>query len=586
MHAPEPPRGFWRRWVFSTDHKVIGIQYLILAMVAVTVGVVLSLLMRWQLAYPAQDWSFLERLLPRAFAGGAMAPEFYLSLVTMHGTIMVFFVLTTAPLGGFGNYVLPLQVGARDMAFPRLNMMSFWATCTGFLVLMAAFFVAGGAPLAGWTAYPPLSALGPLAGPGQGLGMDLWIASLAFFCAGSLLGSLNFLATTLGMRCRGLSLWRLPLPVWAWFTTAMLALLAFPVLLAAAVLLLLDRNAGTSFFVPGGLVVAGKPIDHHGGSPLLWQHLFWFFGHPEVYIAILPGMGAVSQILAVFARKPVFGYRAMAGAMLAIGALGFLIWGHHMFVSGMSPYSAMAFSVLTLVIGVPSALKTVNWLGTLWGGTLRLTAAMLYALGFVSLFVSGGLTGLFLGQTSLDLYLHDTFFVVGHFHMIMGVAAVFALFAATQYWYPKMFGRLMHETAAKIHCIVTLVGVYAVFVPMHLQGMMGHPRRYYDASTYASLAPSQAMHGFITVAAVITAAVQLLFVWNVWWSRRHGAPAGDNPWQATTLEWTTTSPPPLVNFVHEPVVHHPPYAYGVPGATREFIMQDDSPDAMPASQRH
>jgi len=593
MALPEPVgpadgaqrRGFVRRWIFSTDHKVIGIQYWLLALVAVVVGTAMSMLMRWQLAFPAHEWSFLARLLPRAFAGGAMSPEFYLSLVTMHGTIMVFFVLTTAPMGGFGNYILPLQVGARDMAFPRLNMLSFWVTCSGFVVLVAAFFVAGGAPLSGWTAYPPLSALGPSAGPGQGLGMDLWIASVALFCAGSLLGALNFLATTIGMRCRGMSLGRLPLTVWAWFTTAMLALLAFPVLLAAGVLLLLDRNAGTSFFVPSGLVVAGKPVDHHGGSPLLWQHLFWFFGHPEVYIAILPGMGAVSQILSVFARKPIFGYRAMAGAMLAIGTLGFFIWGHHMFVSGMSPYSAIAFSILTLVIGVPSALKTVNWLGTLWGGTLRPTAAMLYALGFVSLFVSGGLTGIFLGQTSLDLFLHDTFFVVGHFHVIMGVAAVFAMFAATHYWFPKMFGRMLNDTLGRIHCLATLVGVYAIFVPMHLQGMMGHPRRYYDASIYTSLQTSQGLHGFITWAAVATAAVQLVFLWNLVWSLRRGAVAPANPWQATTLEWTTASPPPHENFADDPVVHHPAYAYGVPGAASEFVMQTDPPAALPASRR-
>jgi cytochrome c oxidase subunit 1 len=593
MALPEPAgpadgarrRGFVRRWIFSTDHKVIGIQYWLLALVAVVVGTAMSILMRWQLAFPAHEWSFLARVLPRAFAGGAMSPEFYLSLVTMHGTIMVFFVLTTAPMGGFGNYILPLQVGARDMAFPRLNMLSFWVTCSGFLVLVAAFFVAGGAPLSGWTAYPPLSALGPSAGPGQGLGMDLWIASVALFCAGSLLGALNFLATTIGMRCRGMSLGRLPLTVWAWFTTAMLALLAFPVLLAAGVLLLLDRNAGTSFFVPSGLVVAGKPVDHHGGSPLLWQHLFWFFGHPEVYIAILPGMGAVSQILSVFSRKPIFGYRAMAGAMLAIGTLGFFIWGHHMFVSGMSPYSAIAFSILTLVIGVPSALKTVNWLGTLWGGTLRPTAAMLYALGFVSLFVSGGLTGIFLGQTSLDLYLHDTFFVVGHFHVIMGVAAVFAMFAATHYWFPKMFGRMLNDTLGRIHCVATLAGVYAIFVPMHLQGMMGHPRRYYDASIYTSLQTSQGLHGFITWAAVATAAVQLVFLCNLVWSLRRGAVAPANPWQATTLEWTTASPPPHENFTDDPVVHHPAYAYGVPGAASEFVMQTDPPAALPASRR-
>jgi cytochrome c oxidase subunit 1 len=413
--------------------------------------------------------------------------------------------------------------------------------------------------------------------------MNLWLGSIALFCIGSLFGSLNFLTTTIGMRCSGMSLMRMPLPVWAWFTTAVLSLLAFPVLLAAGILLFLDRNFGTSFFVPGGLVVAGQAVDHRGGSPLLWQHLFWFFGHPEVYIAILPGMGAVSQILAVFARKPVFGYRAMVFAIFAIGILGFFVWGHHMFVSGMSPYSAMAFSVLTLAIGVPSALKTFNWLGTLWGGQIRFTSAMLFAIGFVSVFVSGGLTGIFVAQTSLDLYLHDTFFVVGHFHMIMGVAAVFAIFAATYYWFPKMFGRMLHEPLGRLHFVLTLIGVYAMFVPMHVQGLMGHPRRYYDSTAYEFLAAAQPLHRLITWAAFATAIAQLLFLFNVAWSLRRGPRAPANPWDATTLEWTAASPPPYENFATLPVVHHGPYEYSVPGAKRDFIMQTDPPGAAPAA---
>jgi len=585
MSAPHPhptsrPRGFVRRYVFSTDHKVIGVQYWLLALVAVVVAMLLSILMRLQLAFPTHTWPLLAKIFPTGMSGGVMAPEFYLSLVTMHGTMMVFFVLTTAPMGGFGNFMLPLQIGARDMAFPRLNMLSFWVTCMAFLVLLLAFFVQGGAPLGGWTAYPPLSALGAIAGPGEGAGMTLWIVSIALFCAGSVLSALNFLATTLGLRCKGMSMGRLPLTAWAWFTTAVIALLAFPVLLAGGILLLLDRNAGTSFFVPGGLVVAGKLIDHRGGSPLLWQHLFWYFGHPEVYIAILPGMGATSQILSVFARKPLFGYRAMVGALVAIGLLGFFVWGHHMFVSGMSPYSAIAFSVLTLIIGVPSALKTINWLGTIWGGNLRFTTAMLFALGFVSLFVSGGLTGIALGQTSLDLYLHDTFFVVGHFHIIMGVAAVFAMFAATYYWFPKMFGRLLHEGLGKVHFVLTLVGVYAIFVPMHIQGLMGHPRRYYDASNYSYLAAAQPWHVVITWAAVFTVAAQALFFFNILWSLRRGPRATANPWEATTLEWTTASPPPHDNFAADPVVYHAPYEYSRPGASRDYIMQNDPPGAV------
>ena len=367
----------------------------------------------------------------------------------MHGTIMVFMVLTTAPQSGFGNYFLPIQIGAADMAFPILNMLSFWTTFVSLMVLIAAFFVEGGAPIGGWTAYPPLSALGSIAGPGQGAGMTLWIISIAIFCGASLMGAINFITTTIDLRARGLSLMRLPLTVWAWFVTAILSLLAFGVLLAAGILLLLDRVAGTSFFIPGGLVVSGVVQSQHtGGSPLLWQHLFWFFGHPEVYIAILPGMGVASHVLATFARKPVFGYRAMVYAICGIGFLGFMVWGHHMFISGMSPYSAFAFSIMTMAIGVPSAIKTFNWLGTLWGGQIRLTTAMLFALGFVSLFISGGLSGLFLAQPALDLPLHDTYYVVAHFHLIMGVAAIFGIFTATYYWFPKMYGRMMSESLA------------------------------------------------------------------------------------------------------------------------------------------
>jgi cytochrome c oxidase subunit 1 len=509
-----------------------------------------------------------------------MAPEFYLALVTMHGTIMVFFVLTTAPQGGFGNYALPLQIGARDMAFPTLNMLSFWVTLVGFVTLVAAFFVEGGAPLGGWTGYPPLSALGTIAGPGQGAGMNLWITSIAIFCIGSLLGALNFLATTLGMRAQGMSLLRMPLTCWAWFTTAVLALLSFPVLFGAGILLLLDRNAGTSFFLPSGLVVAGEPIDHRGGSPILWQHLFWFFGHPEVYIAIIPGMGATSQILATFARKPIFGYRAMVGAIFAIGLLGFFVWGHHMFISGMSPYSSVVFSLLTLSIGVPSAIKTVNWLGTIWGGKIRFTTAMLFALGFVSLFVGGGLGGIFLGQPSVDLFLHDTYFVVGHFHLVMGVAAIFGMFAGTFYWFPKMFGRMMHEGLGKVHFVITLLGVYAIFMPMHALGILGHPRRYYTGTNFEYLASASSLHTLSTWAAFITIAAQSLFVINVFWSMFRGRRAGENPWEATTLEWITPSPPPHENFAVDPVVNHGPYEYSVPGAARDYIMQTDPPGAM------
>jgi cytochrome c oxidase subunit 1 len=588
VHRHEPPTGFIRKYIFSLDHKVIGIQYIMLALAAVVVGMLMSLLMRMNLSWPGTHWPILETLFPGGAPGGVMNPEFYLSLVTMHGTIMVFFVLTTAPQGGFGNYFLPIQIGAEDMAFPVLNMLSFWVTFIGFVVILSAIFLSGApstiGPIGGWTGYAPLSALGQIAGPGQGMGMNLWIISIAIFCVGSLLGALNFITTLLNMRTRGMSLMRMPLTCWAWFTTAVLALLSFPVLLGAGILLLLDRLAGTSFFIPGGLYVNGllSGIDHRfplhtGGSPILWQHLFWFFGHPEVYIAILPGMGATSHILATFARKPVFGYRAMVFAIFAIGMLGFFVWGHHMFISGMSPYSAVAFSIITLSIGVPSAVKTFNWLGTLWGGRIRFTTAMLFAIGFVSLFVAGGISGLLLGQSSLDLPLHDTYIVLGHFHLVMGVASIFGMFAATYFWFPKMFGRFMNESLGKFHFWITFVGVYCIFVPMHVMGLVGMPRRYSSFGEYEFLKSLHPLVLFVSIAAIVTIAVQFVFYFNLFWSIFKGKKAGDNPWEATTLEWNTSSPPPHDNFAGVlPTVYRGPYEFAVPGAPQDFTMQTDA----------
>jgi cytochrome c oxidase subunit 1 len=560
-HAPQ---GFIRKYVFSLDHKVIGIQYFFLALTAVFVGMFLSLLMRIHLYWPSA-------VLPLV---GEIKPEQYLSLLTMHGTIMVFFVLTTAPQGGFGNYFLPIQIGAPDMAFPVLNMLSFWTTFVAFVCIIAAFFVTGGAPLHGWTGYAPLSAL-PSAGPGEQLGADLWITSIAIFCIASLMGALNFITTTLDLRAKGMTMMRMPLTVWSWFITAILGLLAFGVLLSAGILLLMDRNLGTSFYVPL-VVVNGQIMGHKGGSPLLWQHLFWFFGHPEVYIAILPGMGVASQVLSTFSRKPIFGYKAMVYAMLGIGFLGFMVWGHHMFMSGMSPYSAFAFSILTMCIGVPSAIKTFNWLGTMWKGHIRFQTPMLYAIGFVSLFVSGGLSGPFLAQPVLDIQLHDTYFVVGHFHLIMGVAAIFGMFAATYYWVPKMFGRMMNETWGRVHFFLTLAGTYAIFMPMHYLGIAGGTRRYSQYTEVAYLQKLMPLHGFMTYAAIITIAAQFIFVINLFWSIFKGPKASDNPWEATTLEWSTATPPPHDNFGGKtPVVNHGPYEYGVPGAARDYVMQTD-----------
>lgn len=572
-HAHAAPTSFIRKYIFSLDHKVIGLQYYFLALASVFTGLILSVLMRIHMVWPS--W---------AIPGfGVIRDEQYLGLLTLHGTFMVFFVLTTAPQSGFGNYFLPIQIGAADMAFPVLNMLSFWTTFVAFIVMLGAFFT--NMPVAGWTSYPTLSALhnaGSLA-----WGQDLWLISIALFCVASLMGALNFITTTLDLRCKGMSLWRMPLTCWTWFVTAILGLLAFGVLLSGGLLLLLDRNLGTSFFVPGGLVVNGVVQHHQGGSPLLWQHLFWFFGHPEVYIAILPGMGVASQLLSTFSRKPIFGYRAMVYAIMAIGLLGFMVWGHHMFMSGMSPYSAFAFSLMTMCIGVPSAIKTFNWLGTMWRGRIRFTTAMLFAIGFVSLFVSGGLSGPFLAQPVLDIPLHDTFFVVAHFHLIMGVAAIFGIFGATFYWFPKMFGRFMNETLGRLHFWLTFIGTYAIFMPMHYEGMAGRPRRYAQTivtgGLFNRLEALRPVEIFISVAAFITAAAQIIFIINLFWSMKKGKPAPPNPWEATTLEWTIPSPPPHDNFGgHTPVVHNGPYEYSVPGAEKDYIMQTDPPTAVPA----
>jgi cytochrome c oxidase subunit I len=573
VHHSEAPKGFLWRYVFSLDHKVIGTQYILLGLSAVTIGVILSLLMRIHLVWPnAHIWGF---------ANGAITADDYLRLVTMHGTLMVFFVLTTVPQSGFGNYFLPIQIGAPDMAFPRINMLSFWLTFLAMIVLISSAFVPGGSSISGWTAYPPLSAIGELAGPGLGLGQTLWVVSIAMFCGASLMSALNFLATAIDLRTKGLSLMRMPLTVWAWFITACLALLAFGVLLAACILLLLDRLAATSFFIPANEIVSGQLLHHAGGSPLLYQHLFWFFGHPEVYIAILPGMGIISHVLSTFSRKPVFGYKAMVYSLSAIGFLSFAVWGHHMFISGMNPYSALAFSVLTLVIGVPSAIKTFNWLGTLWGGKIHFTSAMLFAIGFVSLFVTGGLSGIFLAQPALDLYLHDTYYVIGHFHLIMGVAAIFAMFAGTYYWFPKMFGRMMNETIGKFHFWGTFVGVYCIFMPMHYLGYAGDARRYASPDYVNYMIKLEPIHHFITIAAFCTAAFQLLFYYNffgsIWWGKK----AEQNPWHATTLEWAVPTPVPHDNFGgHLPTIYRGPYEYNVPGASQDFIPQHLAPEAV------
>ena len=579
IEQQKKPRGWLRKYVFSLDHKVIGIQYYFLALFSVLVGIVLSLLMRLQLAFPDQSFAFLKTLFPNAAPNGVITPEMYLSLVTMHGTIMIFFVLTTAPQGAFGNYFIPLQIGTKEMAFPLLNMLSFWLTFLALAVMIAAFFCNATTlgPIGGWTAYAPLSALGESTGAGQGLGVQLWLISIAIFCIASLFGAINFIVTILRARTTGMKLMRMPLTCWSWFTTAVLSLLSFPVLFAAGLLLLADHLLGTSFFIPGGEYVSGTLVaDRQGGSPILWQHLFWFFGHPEVYIAILPGMGLTSHVLSTFSRKPVFGYRAMVYSTVAIGLLGFFVWGHHMFVSGMDPRTAIAFSVITLVIGVPSAVKTFNWLGTIWNSQMRFSTPMLFSLAFVSLFVSGGITGLFLGQTATDIPLHDTYFPVGHFHLIMGVAAIFGIFTGTYFWFPKMFGRMMNETLGKIHFLLTFIGVNLVFIPFHVMGIVGAPRRYATHAHLQFLQSVMPLQRFVTYAAFLTAAAQLIFLYNLFWSLWRGKKAEPNPWEATTLEWSSVSLSADDNLTGEkPIVYRGAYEFSVPGAAKDYLMQDE-----------
>jgi len=572
-HHHAPPTSFIWKYVFSLDHKVIGKQYYALALVAALCGMVLSWMMRIHLGWTNAAIPGLQLLSKNGAPGGVMTPEFYLQLMTMHGTIMVFFVLTTAPFAGFGNFFLPIQVGAEDMPFPRINMSSFWVTFLAFVVLMSAFFVGDGPSLGGWTQYAPLNSVGAVAGPGQGLGVILWMTSIALFCVGQLLGALNFITTTLDLRVKGMSLMRLPLTAWAWFITSCMGLTAFSVLMPACILVILDHVAGTSFFVASNLVINDQLQPHSGGSTLLWQHLFWFFGHPEVYIAIIPGIGIVSHILITNMRKQMLSQRVLVASMGALAVLSYMVYGHHMFVSGMNPFSSLAFSFPTLVITIPATIIVLIQVFSLYGSKLRINSASLFALGFISMFVSGGVTGFFLAQPSIDIMLHATYFVVGHFHMVMGVAAMFGIFAATYFWFPKMSGRMMNETLGKIHFWLSFVGTYCIFMPFHYLGIAGNIRRY---SSFPDdfLQPLIPVHRWITVAALITGAAQLIFLYNLIHSRFWGKPAPDNPWEGTSLEWSTATPPPFDNFGGKhPVVYHDPYQYGVQSSTGDYVMQ-------------
>jgi len=575
-HVHHHKETFITKYVFSQDHKMIARQFLISGMVWAVIGGLMSVLFRLQLGYPDESFPWLEDILGRWAQGGKISPENYYALVTMHGTVLVFFVLTGGLSGTFANFLIPLQIGARDMASPFLNMLSYWFFFIASVVMISSLFVQTGPFSGGWTAYPPLSALGD-ASPGSKVGMDLWITSMALFVVSSLLGGLNYITTILNMRTKGMSMTRLPLTIWALLFTAILGVLSFPVLLSGFILLLFDRHAGTSFFLSDiFLASTQQALPNEGGSAILFQHLFWFLGHPEVYIIILPAMGMVSEILSINSRKPIFGYMAMVGSLFAIAMLAFLVWAHHMFVTGLNPFLGSVFVLLTLLIAIPSAIKVFNWLTTLWKGNIRFTPAMMFAIGFVSLFISGGLTGIFLGNSTLDIHLHDTYFIVAHFHIVMGVAGFFGMFAGIYHWFPKMYGRYLNNTMAYIHFWVTMVGAYLIFWPMHYQGLAGMPRRYLDYSNWESFNQFNDLNKFISTVAMIVFAVQLMFVFNFFYSIFKGRKMNtQNPWGATTLEWTTPIHAGHGNWPGEiPEVHRWAYDYSKDG--REFIQQTES----------
>lgn len=564
---------FISKYVFSQDHKMIAKQFLITGMIWAVAGGLMSVLFRLQLGYPETTFPWLEDLIGKWGKGGRITPEAYYALVTTHGTVLVFFVLTAGLSGTFANLLIPLQVGARDMASPFLNMLSYWFFFLASVIMMSSIFVETGPFSGGWTAYPPLSALGD-ASPGSKVGMDLWIISMAVFVISSLLGGLNYIATILNMRTKGMSMTRLPLTIWALFFTAVLGVLSFPVLLSGFILLIFDRNFGTSFYLSDiFLASTNTALPNEGGSAILFQHLFWFLGHPEVYIILLPAMGMVSEILSTNARKPIFGYMAMVASLFAIAILAFLVWAHHMFVTGLNPFLGSIFVLLTLLIAVPSAIKVFNWLTTLWRGNIRFTPGMLFAIGFVSLFISGGLTGIWLGNSALDIHLHDTYFVIAHFHIVMGVASMFGMFAGIYHWYPKMYGKYLNNTLGYIHFWITMIGAYLIFWPMHYEGLAGMPRRYYDYTMWESFKQFVELNRFISTVAMIVFAAQFLFLFNFFYSIFKGRKLKtQNPWGSNTLEWTTPIEPMHGNWPGEiPEVYRWAYDYGKDG--KEFIPQ-------------
>ncbi len=559
--SPEHDLSFIRKYIFSTDHKIIGIQFLLLSLMGLFMGGLMAMMIRWQLGFP-EGLMPLGNLLPETMvSGGVLLPEFYNSLVTMHGTFMVFFAIMPLLVGVFGNYLIPLKIGAPDMAFPRLNMWSYWIAFIGMGIMLAGFFVEGGHSAAGWTQYAPLSSNPEFTGVVTG--QQLWLLSIAILGLSSILGATNYITTVVNLRAPGMTWFRLPLSVWSLFITAILVLLAIPILSGAAIMLLFDQTIGTSFFDAS-----------NGGQPILWQHLFWYFGHPEVYILILPAMGMVSDVIANGSRKPVFGYHSMIYAIISIAFLGWIVWGHHMFQSGMNPTLGMTFMISTMFIAVPSAIKVFNWMGTMWRGNLTFHVPMLNAVAFVAMFVIGGLSGVFMASTPVDIYIHDTYFIVAHIHYVLFGGSLFALFAAITFWYPKMFGRMMNEFWGRVHFALTFVFYNMTFWPMHNLGLGGHMRRIYDPSQYEFLQPLAGTNRFISISAFMLMTVQMIFALNFVISWFKGKKAPNNPWDDNGLEWTVSSPPPHGNFAETPTVYRGAYEFSSPLVEEDFLPQD------------
>ncbi len=566
---------FISTYIFSKDHKIIGIQFLFSTLLWFLVGGLLALAVRMQVAWPWAEIPILGKLLFAA-EGGQMSPEFYTMLFTMHASVMIFFVIIPILAGAFGNYLIPLMIGADDMAFPTLNMLSYWFMWPAFILMGMSFFAEGGSASSGWTAYPPLSVISESA-PGSGSAQDLWLLGLIFVGISSMMGSVNYMTTIIQMRAPGMTMFRLPLTIWAMFITAVLQAFALPVLTAALFMQLLDRNFATGFFIPDGLIVNNIDPAPGGGHPLLWQHLFWFYSHPAVYIMILPAMGMVSDIISCFARKPIFGYKPMVYSICGIAGLGFIVWGHHMFVSGMNPALGMSFMVATMMIALPSAVKVFNWLGTIWGGQIHYTTAMLFALSFVSMFIIGGLSGIFMAATPVDIFIHDTYFIVAHFHYVLFAGTAMGVFGAIYFWFPKMFGRLMNEPLGKLHFLLTFLFLNGTFFPMHILGAVGFPRRLADPYHYETFRHLQPLNEFMTYCAIGMVAAQIIFAVNFIGSMFFGRPAGRNPWNANGLEWTAPSPPGHGNFDFQPVVYRGPYEYGSPEVDSDYYLQTQPP---------